>query len=353
MTRWQRTTVSHWLAGLALIVGGLSLAGCRPDAALGAEPTATATTLAAPTAEPTATPPPATATRAILAPTAAPSATSSPVPTATSTLPPTDTVVPTLTNTPVTWPTPDAETGNRRVRLPILMYHYVEPWPAEADEIRQGLTVWPEDFAAQMAYLHERGYVAVSLYDLMEALTLGRPLPERAVVLTFDDGYRSVAEYAAPAMAPYGYTGTVFVITQLMDEERPEYLTWAQAEALYAAGWKIEPHTKTHEMLAGRERDFQLYQMLGSLQTVEAHIGARPRFFAYPSGKYDDLSVTLAAEMDLWGAVTVGAGRYHAWADRYTLRRLRVSGLGALQDFIFALEGDQLLTPTAPSPRTP
>jgi len=253
----------------------------------------------------------------------------------------------------VTWPTPDAEAGTRRVRLPILMYHYVEPWPAGAEELRQGLTVRPEDFAAQMAYLNERGYVTVSLYDLMEALALGRPLPERAVVITFDDGYRSVAEYAAPMMEPYGYTGAVFAITQLMDEERPEYLTWAQAEALYAAGWQIEPHTKTHEMLAGRDRDFQLYQMLGSLQTVEAHIGVRPRFFAYPSGKYDALSVTLAAEMDLWGAVTVGAGRTHAWADRYTLRRLRVSGLGALQDFINALEGDQLLTPTAPSPRTP
>jgi peptidoglycan/xylan/chitin deacetylase (PgdA/CDA1 family) len=195
--------------------------------------------------------------------------------------------------------------------------------------------------------------VTVSLYNLIEALTLGRPLPERAVVLTFDDGYRTLLDYVVPVLRPLGYTGTVFVVTQLMDEGFPQYLTWPEAEGLYAEGWKIEPHTKTHEGLAGRGRDFQLYQMLGSLQTVEAHIGTTPRFFAYPSGLYDDLSVSLASEMNLWGAVTVEAGRVHAFADRYTWRRVRVSGLGSLSDFIIALEGDRLLTPTVVPTRTP
>jgi len=169
------------------------------------------------------------------------------------------------------------------------------------------------------------------------------------VVLTFDDGYRTLMDYVAPVLRPLGYTGTVFVITQLMDEGRPQYLSWAEAESLYAEGWKIEPHTKTHDGLAGRERDFQLYQMLGSLQTVEAHIGTTPRFFAYPAGQYDELSVTLAREMNLWGAVTVEAGRNHSYAERYTWRRVRVSGLASLGEFITALEGDLAAAPT----RTP
>jgi peptidoglycan/xylan/chitin deacetylase (PgdA/CDA1 family) len=236
--------------------------------------------------------------------------------------------------------TPDAAAAGRRVRLPILMYHYIEPWPPGADELRQGLTVRPEDFAAQMAYLHTQGYVTLSLYDLIAALARGVPVPERAVVLTFDDGYRSLMDYAVPALQPYGYTGTVFVITQLMDEGFPQYLTWPQAESLYAQGWKIEPHTKTHDQLAGRGRDFQLYQMLGAMQTVAAHIGATPRFFAYPSGDYDELSVQLAQEMHLWGAVTVNIGRTHEFDNRFLLHRVRVSGLGSLSDFVNALEGD-------------
>jgi peptidoglycan/xylan/chitin deacetylase (PgdA/CDA1 family) len=220
------------------------------------------------------------------------------------------------------------------------MYHYVEPWPSDADQLRQGLTVRTEDFAAQMAYLHDHGYVTVSLYDLADAMALGKSLPDKAVVLTFDDGYRSLPDQVVPVLKPYGYTGTIFVITQLMDEGFPQYMTWPQAEALYAQGWKIEPHTKTHEQLSGRDRDFQLYQMLGSVQTVQAHIGSQPRFIAYPSGKYDDLTIELARELNLWGAVTVEFGRVHKWQDRYEMTRVRVSGTAGLTDFINALEGD-------------
>jgi peptidoglycan/xylan/chitin deacetylase (PgdA/CDA1 family) len=182
--------------------------------------------------------------------------------------------------------------------------------------------------------------VTVSLYDLMNALTLGAPLPEKAVVLTFDDGYRSLMDYAVPEMNRYGYTGTIFVITELMDREFDAYLTWAQAEALYAQGWKIEPHTKTHDELAGQSRDFQLYQMLGSIQTVEAHIGTTPRFFCYPAGKYDAVTLQLARELNLWGAVTVTPGRWHTLAGQFTLSRVRVDGQGDLQDLINHLEGD-------------
>jgi peptidoglycan/xylan/chitin deacetylase (PgdA/CDA1 family) len=314
------------------------LAACRPVSAATLPPTATLRPVgitqmaASPTVPaPTGLPATPTATLPALTATALPSATATSAPSATA-VPP--------SATPQLLPTPDATASLRRVRLPILMYHYVEPWPASADEVRQGLTVTPEDFAAQMAYLHDHGYVTVSLYDLMDALALGTPLPDNAVVLTFDDGYRTLLDYVKPVLDPYGYTGTVFVITQFMDEARPEYLTWPQAEALYAAGWKIEPHTKTHDNLKGRGRDFQLYQMLGSVQTVEAHIGTQPRFFAYPSGQYDDLSVELADEMHLWGAVTTVAGRVHYYRDRFTLSRLRVPGNATLQDFIFGLEGD-------------
>jgi peptidoglycan/xylan/chitin deacetylase (PgdA/CDA1 family) len=230
-------------------------------------------------------------------------------------------------------PTPDAQAQNRQVVVPILMYHYVEPWPADADEIRKNLTVRPEDFAAQMGYLHDQGYVTVSLYDLVYALTLGRPLPEKAVIVTFDDGYRTLPQYAAPVMERYGYRGTVFVITEFMDNGYPAYLTWPEAERLYAQGWKIEPHSKSHEELAGRDRAFQLYQMLGSIQTVAAHIGVQPRFFCYPSGKYDDLTVQLAHELNLWGGVTVAFGRTHTLKSLYTLGRVRVGGQETLLQF--------------------
>jgi peptidoglycan/xylan/chitin deacetylase (PgdA/CDA1 family) len=241
---------------------------------------------------------------------------------------------PTATATAEPLPTPDAQAQSRQARVPILMYHYVEPWPAGADEIRKNLTVRPEDFTAQMEYLHQQGYETVSLYDLVYALTLGRPLPPKAVIVTFDDGYRSLPQYAVPVMERYGYRGTIFVITEFMDNGLPAYLTWPQAESLYAQGWKIEPHSKSHEEMAGRDRAFQLYQMLGSIQTVAAHIGVQPRFFCYPSGKYDDTTLKLARELNLWGAVTVDFGRTHTVRDLYTLTRVRVSGPEKLSEFM-------------------
>jgi peptidoglycan/xylan/chitin deacetylase (PgdA/CDA1 family) len=236
-------------------------------------------------------------------------------------------------------PTPDQDALFRLVELPILMYHYVEPWPPGPDDVRLGLTVRPEDFAAQMAWLNQQGYVTVSLYDLVAALAVGQPLPAKPIVITFDDGYGTLMDFAVPTMEQYGYTGTVFVITQLMDEGFPQYLTWEEAESLNARGWMIEPHTKTHDQLAGRGYDFQLYQMLGSLQTVEAHIGRTPRFLAYPSGQYDDLSVTLVGQLQLWGAVTTNYGRLHNYNELPTLSRVRVSGTGTLEEFVAALLG--------------
>ncbi len=263
--------------------------------------------------------------------------------TATFTMTPTHTPSPSPTPTPTPAPprpTPDAEAANRRVRLPILMYHYVEPLPAGADDLRRGLTVTPEDFTAQVRYLADNGYTTVSLYDLADALASGRPLPGKAVVLTFDDGYRSLLDYALPAMTSLGFTGTVFVITEFADRELPQYLTWAQLRELAARGWRIEPHGKTHAPLAGADRDRQVYEMLGAIESIEAHLGVRPRFFCYPSGRFDELTLQLAQEMHLWGGVTTRGGRQHRYADRFVWARVRVDGRGTLADFVNALEGD-------------
>ncbi len=310
-----------------LCLAGLALAACVP--------------LAAPTQSAAVTPfIPATGQTA----SATPTQTASPSPTASATATPTATLTltltPTATATETPRATPDAQAAARRVRVPILMYHYVEPWPADANELRRGLTVQPEAFAAQMQYLADQGYRVLSLYELLAALAQGTPLPERAVVLTFDDGYRSLMDYAAPRLEPYGFTGTVFVITEFMDRGFPQYLTWDQARALAALGWDIEPHTKTHEALAGRSRDKQLYEILGAVETIQANLGVRPRFLCFPSGKYDAVTVQLAREIDLWGAVTTQPGRAHTYTDRYTWTRVRVDGRGSQQDFINALEGD-------------
>lgn len=279
-------------------------------------------------------------------PTVMPTATSTPEPTLTLTPPalgatqpvaePPDVATPTPRATYA--PTPDAEAAHRGLVVPILTYHYVEPWPGDGNLLREGLTVRPEDFAAQMAYLAEHGHVTVSLYDLIDALATGRALPERAVVITFDDGYAGLLRYAQPVMHSLNQTGTVFVISEFVDQGRPEYLSWTELRFLWDAGWSIEAHTKTHLGLEGLSYERQLYEMLGSVETIAANIGDRPRFINYPSGSYDATTLALAPELGLWGGVTTQGGWYHRYDDRYTLTRLRITGYTDLIHFIQMVE---------------
>lgn len=277
-------------------------------------PTATAT----PTHTPTPTPSPT--------PTSTP--TNTPTPTVTNTPEPgaslTPTWTPTPTATPTPLPTPDGV--ERILHVPILMYHYISAPPEDADEYRLNLSVPPTAFAEHLAYLQLAGYTSIDLYHLLDALTWGRPLPERPIIITLDDGYRDNYENAFPLLQQYGFVATFFVLTEPIDQNSDQYLTWAQIEEMVAAGMDIEPHSKTHPDLRDRGHEFLVWEILGSAQTIQAHTGRYPRFFAYPSGRYDDAVIAFLQEINFWGGITTWSGAHHSWDDRYEIERIRVSG---------------------------
>jgi len=256
--------------------------------------------------------------------------------TATDTPPPTQTVTPSATATP--WPTPDGLP--RQVRVPILMYHHIAVPPPDADAIERDLSVTPADFEAQLQWLAQNGYTSISLYDLVYALAQGKPLPPRPVILTFDDGYRDAYENAFPLLQKYGFKGTFFVITEFIDQNYPDYLAWSEVDVMNSAGMDIEPHTKTHPDLRGRDHDFLIWQILGSAQTVEAHIGHFPRFFAYPSGRYDAAVLQVVQKIGLWGVVTTQQGTIHASNGLYELKRVRIRNSDTLDSFALKLGWD-------------
>src|SRR5688500_5862989 len=83
----------------------------------------------------------------------------------------------------------------RRIYCPILMYHYVSHPPADADAIRLDLTVTPELFAEHLNNLKLAGYSTITMAQLWSALTVGTELPDRPILLTFDDGYADAYEF--------------------------------------------------------------------------------------------------------------------------------------------------------------
>lgn len=254
-------------------------------------------------------------------------------PTLTRTPTSTPTLTPTPNSTPTPWPTPDAKARTREVKVPILMYHHVGPLPDNPDKIRIGLTVPPDNFEKQLKFLKERGYESIDFYQMYYAIALGWPLPKKPIIFTFDDAYDDVYDFALPVMKKYGYTGTVFVPTQLVDEGRADYMTWDQLMELRAAGWRLEPHTKTHVEVDDRSRDFLVYEIYGSMETLRYHLGYQPRFFAYPSGRNDDNAIKVLQEVGYWGAVTTDSSWYHRLSNAYTWGRVRIGGQYGMQDF--------------------
>lgn len=214
----------------------------------------------------------------------------------------------------------------RRIRAPILMYHYVSNLPADADATRVQLTVDPGMFRSHLSYLAENGYSTISLYQLDDALLHGMTLPPRPVILTFDDGYIDHYLNVFPALKDYGFTGTFFIITGRPDTNDPAYMTWDEIKQMADVGMSMESHTKTHRELTDRDYDFLVYELLGSLQSLQAHTGIMPHMFAYPVGHYDDATLGVLAQLPVWRAVTTERGALHTTDNRLEVSRVRING---------------------------
>lgn len=227
------------------------------------------------------------------------------------------------------------------LKVPILMYHYVSTPPADADKYRTDLSVTPEQFRQQMAYLKDNGYTTVDLYDLSRAIVSQIELPEKPIILTFDDGYLDNYENAYPILQEHGFAGTFFVVTEFIDKQRAGYMTWPMVEEMAQGGMRFESHSRTHPDLREMSRDRLIWEILGSQETLAAHLGYTPRYFCYPGGWYDEATIQMLQELDFWGATTTQNGSWHGFDNRFEWRRVRIRNTTSAGEFarLVDLEG--------------
>jgi peptidoglycan/xylan/chitin deacetylase (PgdA/CDA1 family) len=218
------------------------------------------------------------------------------------------------------------------------MYHYISQAPEDADKYRQDLSVTPEDFREQMTYLVENGFETIDLYDLSLAVADKVELPPKPIIITMDDGYRDNYQNAFPILEELGLKGTFFLATEFIDKNNTIYMDWDMVEEMAAAGHRFEPHSKTHPDLTVNDRDFIIWEVQGSRETIAAHVGYLPRYFAYPSGRYNEEVQQIIAELEFWGAVTTLGGIWNSFNDRFEWTRVRIRDVTSLNEFSSMIE---------------
>jgi peptidoglycan/xylan/chitin deacetylase (PgdA/CDA1 family) len=220
------------------------------------------------------------------------------------------------------------------------MYHYVSEPPGSADIYRKDLSVAPPRFESHLAYLRDAGYHIITLDDLLAFLATGQPLPAKPVILTFDDGYEDNFSNAFPLLKKYGAAAHFFVITDFVNQGRAGYMTWPQIEAMSAAGQRIGSHSRDHPNLAGQPTDYLVWQALGGMEAIQAHVGYHPCWISYPSGSYDDRVIAVYKSAHYVGGVSTEQGATHTLDRIFDLKRVRVRGSYTADDLALLLEAD-------------
>lgn len=214
-------------------------------------------------------------------------------------------------------------------RLPILMYHKVNPW-----QTRSKLDVSPANFERQMAYLQRHGYRPIPLEQGIAYLRSGR-IPSRAVVITLDDGYRDNYQFAFPILKKYDFKATIFLPvdglgrTSYWDRQvNPgavaPLLSLAQVREMQAYGITFGSHTMNHPFLTKVPAAEAERQITQSKQRLERLLGRPVTVFAYPYGAWNPVVSGMVRAAGYVGAVTVQQGWNDSRTDRFALRRLRV-----------------------------
>ena len=235
-------------------------------------------------------------------------------------------------------PAPDGV--ERRVRVPILMYHYISDPPKGANDIRRDLSLPGPDFELQLRHLVNEGYHSISMEDLIMHMQQGTPLPEKPIILTFDDGYKDAFTVAVPLLKKYGFTGTFFIFTQPIEKENRDYLSWQEVELMSAAGMEIGSHSASHPDLREQPDDVLMSEIFDSKKEIESHIHKPVRSFCYPANTYNSGVIQKVQEANYWAAVTTQQGVEHTSDNRLLLRRIRVRGEAGLERFDAALKWD-------------
>lgn len=230
-------------------------------------------------------------------------------------------------------PAKPAWVGVEDFAIPVLMYHRVCPLTEREarSPLTRDLTVLPEDFERQVKHLSDNGFILLSVYDVQTALLTGGKLPEKAVALTFDDGYRDNFEHAFPILKKYGASATIFLVKNTVDD--PRHLTWDMIRKMQTERVRYGSHTVSHADLTSLDLPRLDFELVESKRFLESGLGDGVTSLAYPAGRFDDRVVSRVQAAGYLTAWDKGGGPVMPGDDPFRLPRVRVRGQTSMADF--------------------
>ncbi len=232
--------------------------------------------------------------------------------------------------------------------VPILLYHSISPDDVEGEFAPWVLT--PDQFDEQLYYLKANGYHGLTISDYVDAITDAKlELPERPVVITFDDGLADFGEHAVPLLRCYGFAATIYLVAgcmgktcawlEPMGEGNRAMMSWNDVKTLPAAGIECGAHTLSHPELDTLSRSAALAEIKESKAVIERMTGLRITSFAYPHGYHDRAVRDLVEHSGYLSACAVKHGMSGADDDPFALARLMVTRDLSIDGFAGLLRG--------------
>lgn len=220
------------------------------------------------------------------------------------------------------------------IGIRILFYHRV------ADD-RDELAVTPERFRQQMEALAREEFEVVGVPEVVSRLRAGSAGP-KLIGLSFDDGFRDVAEHGLPVLERHGFAATVYLATRVIDgterfawyERQPELLRWDEIADLDRAGTLgFEAHTLTHPNLLDLDDETCRAEIEGSKSELEARLGRTVTSFCYPAGLFGARERRYVEEAGFLSGASCEPGVNRADTDPLALRRRQIDARDRLLDF--------------------
>lgn len=218
------------------------------------------------------------------------------------------------------------------LKVPVLLYHHVQP---QADAVAKGQTSLTVDngiFDQQMAYIASHGYTTISASQLINAIVSHGSLPGKPMVLTFDDAYLDNFMYVYPILQKYHLIGNLMVPTGLLGNNSGtnSYYSWDQLAQMVTSGtFFAYDHTWSHYALAAGPADKDTFEIKTGQDQLRAHLGHTDPIFVYPYGSGANISWVwqLLKNNGFVAAFSTLPGIFQCDSNIFALPRLHIGNL--------------------------